>query len=132
MAYETKQKKTVEEIFEFHQGECFTAENIVTLLKQGGISVSSATVYRHLDSLVKSGKVAKIPTQSGIFLYQYNKCNSRPHQHCSLMCIECGKVIHMDCNELSKLSIHVKEKHNFSIDHFKTVIYGKCIDCETE
>ncbi|MBE6648398.1 MAG: transcriptional repressor [Ruminococcaceae bacterium] len=131
-AYETKQKKTVEMIFETHKGECFTAENIVALLKENGSSVSVATVYRHLDSLVKNGKVAKIPTQAGSFLYQYEQCDSCHDQHCSLMCIECGRVIHMDCDELLKLSEHVKEEHGFFIDHFKTVIYGKCISCESK
>jgi Fur family ferric uptake transcriptional regulator len=46
------------------------------------------------------------------------------------MCIDCGKVIHMDCDELLKLSAHVEEEHGFFIDHFKTVIYGKCAECK--
>jgi Fur family ferric uptake transcriptional regulator len=129
MKYETKHKKTVEEIFESHKGECFTAENLVTLLKESGNTVSVATVYRRLDSLVKDGKIAKIPTQTGSFLYQYEECDSCHDQHCSLMCISCGKVLHMDCDELLKLSRHVEDDHGFFIDHFKTVIYGKCSEC---
>lgn len=129
MKYETKHKKTIEDIFNNRKGECFTAEKLVSLLKENGSTVSVATLYRHLDALVKDGKIVKIPTQSGSFLYQSEKCDSCHEQHCSLMCIECGKVIHMDCNELSKLSDHVEEEHGFFIDHFKTVIYGKCAEC---
>jgi Fur family ferric uptake transcriptional regulator len=132
MKYATKQKKTVEDIFNSHKGECFTAEALVALLKETGNSVSTATVYRHLDALVKAGTVAKIPTQTGSFLYQYEKCDTCHDQHCSLMCIDCGKVIHMDCDELLKLSDHVEKEHGFFIDHFKTVIYGKCIDCKNK
>ncbi len=131
MGYETKHKKTIENIFDAHEGECFSAEKIVNLLKEKGSNVSVATVYRHLDSLVKSGKIAKIPTQSGSFIYQSEKCDSCFMQHCSLMCIDCGKVIHMDCDELSKLSEHIKEEHGFYIDHFKTVIYGQCALCKS-
>lgn len=129
MGYETKHKKTVEDIFNSHKGECFTAENIVNILKSEGNSVSVATVYRHLDSLVKKGKIAKIPTQTGSFLYQYESCTLCAHQHSSLMCTDCGRVIHMDCNQLSKLSKHVESNHGFHMDLYKTVIYGKCCDC---
>ncbi|MBO7254036.1 MAG: transcriptional repressor [Clostridia bacterium] len=130
MEYKTKHKKTIEDIFNSHKGECFNAEQITNLLKEEGSSVSIATVYRHLDFLVKSGKIAKIPTQTGSFLYQSEKCDSCSMQHCSLMCVNCGKIIHMDCDELSKLSSHVEEEHGFYIDHFKTVIYGQCIECK--
>jgi Fur family ferric uptake transcriptional regulator len=132
MGYETKHKKTVEDIFSSNKGECFTAENIVSILKEQGYSVGVATVYRQLDALVKKGKVAKIPTQSGSFLYQFEDCNRCIHQHSSLMCISCGKVIHMDCNELSKLSSHIKSHHVFQLDLYKTVLYGKCSECSEE
>ena len=130
MVYETKHKKTVEDIMRVHCGKCFTADNICSLLKEAGCSVSAATVYRRLDALVKEGVVSKIPAHNGGYLYQYIKCEAEDGEHCSLMCNACGKLIHLDCDELSKLSMHIKAEHNFTIDHFKMVIYGLCDECE--
>mgnify|MGYP002508489816 CR=1 FL=1 len=44
-------------------------------------------------------------------------------------CTKCGTLYHVDCSSLLQIGEHLKEHHNFIIDHTKTVFYGICEKC---
>jgi Fur family ferric uptake transcriptional regulator len=46
-----------------------------------------------------------------------------------LKCNVCGRLIHVECSELSKISLHIEEHHGFVLDPSKTVFYGICENC---
>jgi Fur family ferric uptake transcriptional regulator len=39
-------------------------------------------------------------------------------------------MIHLQCDYLDEMTAHLLEHHQFSMDKFKTVIYGLCTQCE--
>ena len=58
--------------------------------------------------------------------------DSRPAE-CTIrrrrQCEKCGKLIHLECDFVSELQVHVQSEHGFTIDPLRTVFYGVCKEC---
>ena len=98
------------------QGSHVTVNEICEYFKNQGISVGTTTVYRHLEKMVREGVVAKYVvdgTSSACFEYTgEKKQDSQPVcYHCK--CEKCGKLIHLQCEEVESLKQHMMEHHNF-------------------
>lgn len=52
------------------------------------------------------------------------------HHHLHLKCTICGKVIHLDCEQMREFTEHIKLYHGFSLSCDDTVLYGICQDCQ--
>ena len=109
-----------------------TAKDIILHLKEQGINIGTATVYRALEKFVSQGILKKmvIDERSGA-CYQYVD-NMHCSEHFHLKCIKCGKLIHLSCEFLATLENHIYNHHSFTVSSGKTVIYGTCIDCESK
>ena len=46
-----------------------------------------------------------------------------------MKCELCGRLIHLECDELEELGGHLKAEHGFVINPLRTVFYGLCTDC---
>ena len=131
MAYKTKQKSFVLECLKKHENESMSAEKLIEYLKEENISVGTATVYRHLNKLTEAGMVRKFITEdneSATYRYFDKKRGCESHFH--LVCNGCGKLIHLECENLSSVYEHILSDHNFKVDTVKTVFYGLCKKCE--
>jgi len=130
MAYKTKQKNFVLDCLKKHENESLTAEKIMEYLKDENISVGMATVYRHLGKLTEDGMIRKLPVsenESATYRYFDKKRGCESHFH--LLCNNCGKLIHLECENLTSVYSHILSDHNFKVDTVKTVFYGICEDC---
>ena len=65
------------------------AEEIYLSLRNEGMSVSRATVYRTIDVLVKNNLVRKLELGDGRARYEH-KMDMEHHDH--LICVQCGKI----------------------------------------
>ena len=65
------------------------AEEIYLAIRQSGLNVSRATVYRTIDVLVKNKMARKLELGDGRARYEH-KVNATHHDH--LICIQCGKI----------------------------------------
>lgn len=106
-----------------------SARDIINHLKEQGLSVGTATIYRTLDRLTEQGVIKKfvIDERSGA-CYQFvhgAECN----EHFHLKCIKCGALIHMDCEFIAEIEEHFFKEHGFTVSSGKTVIYGECARC---
>ncbi len=129
--YKTKQRDLILSFLESNVNQHFTAEEIYQQLHSIGNSVGKTTVYRHLVQLEKENKVRKyISDGDNGACYEYVSGESTHQEHFHLKCQDCGALIHLDCDYLNDLNNHVISRHNFKIDHTKTVLYGKCAKCE--
>ena len=129
--YKTKQKEKILNFLKENSDKHVTAAEIISFLNDTNESVGSATVYRYLDKLVSSSVVRKfyLDEKTGA-CYQYVENNEECHEHFHLKCVECGRLIHIDCSYMKSLNAHIFEHHGFKVDNSKTVLYGKCEDCE--
>ena len=131
MSYETKQSRLVNDFLKANNQKHFSAEEVYWALVSKGEKIGRTTVYRQLDKLCEKGNARKfIVGENEACCYQYN--DERCHNHYHLKCSACGKLIHTECNFLDKLSAHIFDDHQFTIDCSKTVLYGTCKACRKE
>ena len=123
--YNTKQRDEIVDFFNKHRGTCFTAKE---LIKNGGISVGEATVYRTLSRLTDQGILKRFTDGKTGASYQLNE-SEECASHFHLKCEKCQKIIHMDCEFMSDMKRHIEGSHDFFVDIGKAVIYGLCGDC---
>lgn len=128
--YKTKQKDFVLNCLKKHENENLTSENIINFLKEEGISIGNATVYRHLNNLIADRSIRRILAPDGVFVYRYFDKKRGCDDHYHLVCDNCGKLIHLKCDNLKKIYAHIEDEHGFFVDGIKTVFYGKCKDCQ--
>lgn len=126
--YATKQREIILNFLRENSAH-ITVADIILHLREQGISIGTATVYRTLEKFVNQGIVRKmtIDERSGA-CYQYVD-NKHCSEHFHLKCINCGKLIHLSCDFLTSLENHIYEHHSFTVSSGKTVIYGTCGDC---
>ena len=128
MTYNTRQKDIIEQFVRTKQGDFSIKELFAELLKRGE-DVSQTTVYRIIDSLVESGVLKKTVSADNQIRYQYLEACDH-YGHCYLKCNTCGKLEHVDCEDLCDLTEHIKRQHKFTVDEANIVINGTCGACK--
>jgi hypothetical protein len=81
-----------------------------------------------LESLVHDNRVMKFEAGASA-CYQYVEQPEKYRNHYHLICVACGRMIHLDCSEMDELKKHMLAEHQFVLDSFKTVLYGHCENC---
>ncbi|MBO4229360.1 MAG: transcriptional repressor [Clostridia bacterium] len=128
--YRTKQKTAVLSLLETHPSTHYSAEEIWMTLRQQGLSIGKATVYRALDQFVEKGLVRRFVSGQDKSCYQYmEETTSDASLHFHLRCSRCGKLYHVRCRQLSALGLHLLSRHGFTVDFAKTTLYGICASC---
>lgn len=131
-SYQTKQRDEVLRCIKSFGDGHFTAADVANRLLSEGSAVGRATVYRTIDRMAESGELRKYVvdgTTAACYQWAESPEESPCHEHFHLKCERCGRLIHVECDELSRIAMHMKEDHGFAIDHAKTVFYGRCEDC---
>ena len=131
--YNTAQRQAIIDCLS-EAGSHMTASAVRTALAEGGRKVSSATVYRQLEKLVLEGVVVKsqpIGEKSACFEL-LDKTACVPERCYHMKCLSCGKLIHLNCEEIDSLCAHMLAKHDFRLDMLSTVLFGTCEACAKE
>lgn len=126
--YNTKQRDDVLRVIDTFGSEHFTVSDVVKKLSEEENAIGQATVYRAILRLEKSGELRKY-TVDGTTAACYQRAEERCREHFHLKCESCGRLIHVECDELTKISSHISSHHGFEIDPSKTVFYGICENC---
>lgn len=126
--YKTRQRALVEQALRESAGRHITAEELTERLSRGGAAVGRTTVYRCLERLVEEGRAQKYTAVGESACYQYLNGDGYC-EHFHLKCTGCGRLIHIECEQLSALAEHIQAEHSFAVDKLKTVLYGLCGDC---
>ena len=127
--YKTKQLLEIEDFLKENANKHVTVNDIILFFKEQGKNIGKATVYRHLERMVSDGSVHKYMLDAGeSACFEYIE-DEDLHPVC---CEKCGKLIHLECTELSLIGDHLREEHGFDIDHARTVFYGTCNECRKE
>lgn len=126
--YKTNQKKELMDFLEEHSDRHFTVDEIVSGI--GGHGVAKSTVYRQISKLESEGIVRRFEVPgSNSFAFQFSGENDSCDCHFHLKCTKCGRLIHMECPQLTKVQQHIMDEHDFLIGSHRAVIYGECISC---
>ena len=129
--YQTKQMALLSAYLQDTPGRHLTVSEICEHFKNQGVQLGTTTVYRHLEAMVQEGVVAKYTvdgSSSACFEYLGHKaCHQPTCVHCK--CENCGKLIHLHCDELANVGQHLLGHHGFTVNPLRTVFYGVCEDC---
>ena len=133
MEYRTKQRKHLDGLIERLGDRHFTAEEAYERLKSENTAVGKATIYRYLERLVSEGRLKRFFTEEGACAcYQFIGGGEECARHFHLKCMDCGRIIHIECDYLKALDSHVYQHHGFTVDNTKTVLFGICGDCSAK
>lgn len=102
-----------------------SADTIYTNIHVQYPTMSLATVYKALKTLVDVGLVQEINVGEGNFRYDGN---SSPHPH--LQCLKCGKVDDFNGLDLDNLNSLAQENTDYKIVSNKVYFYGYCKNCQ--
>lgn len=101
-----------------------SAETIYLALQPAYPTMSLATVYKALKTLVKVNLIQEINVGEGSFRYDSNVV-SHPH----IQCINCGKVDDIEQITFTDLNEKVKSHTDYKVISNKVYFYGICKDC---
>lgn len=129
--YKTKQGGILLDYLIQRRGSHVTANEICEYFKAQGTPIGTATIYRHLETLVSDGLVNKYNIDNNSpACFEYiggENCGEEVCFH--YKCEKCGKLVHLHCEEFKDLCAHLDRHHNFLLDPMRTVFYGICAEC---
>jgi Fur family ferric uptake transcriptional regulator len=122
----TQQREQIADVVFATDGH-LSVEDIEEKLRDRGERIGKATIYRTLETLVKSGLVAEHDFGEGFKRYEHLFGQKGVRQH--LVCSECGKVKEIDDPELLRLQQRIARDQDFEPARYRLQMYGLCADC---
>ena len=108
-------------------GDHFEPEELAYRLRKKGSRISKATVYRTLPLLVKAGLIKEVI--HGEKHHHYEPIHGEK-QHDHLICLECGKIVEFEEEELREIERKICEKNRFRPQKIVVEIFGYCGKCQ--
>ena len=127
--YRTRAQEELLTYLKATPGQHHTAAELKEHFDRQETPIGTATIYRQLERFVQEGIVRKYvvgPGECACYAYEGDQA-CEPHFHCR--CDVCGKLIHLNCEELREIQAHLLEHHGFAWDAGRTVFYGVCDQC---
>lgn len=132
LKYKTRQHGLLLDYLKTVPGVHITASDVCSYFEENGATISKATIYRQLESLVDEGILNKYvldPNSPACFEYVDENSHAGPDVCFHCKCEKCGKLIHLHCDELKEIQNHLYNEHRFRMDPIRTVFYGLCDEC---
>lgn len=128
--YNTKSRKYILEFLEINSDTTVSASDIISYLKAKEIPINHTTVYRYLNKLTAEQKVIKLNGENGQkAVYQLTHRKKTCDEHIHTQCIQCGRLIHLDCGFMNELKSHLADGHGFTLKCKGSILYGVCKEC---
>lgn len=128
--YNTEQRKLLLSYLRKNSHREFSIDSLSRELEEiSGGKIGKSTVYRQVKELCQAGLLRRFRKEGKNVVYQYMEHGGDCRRHFHLKCTACGRLVHLECGDAQRLAEHIKEKHGFSLDLSKTVLYGLCSQC---
>ena len=128
--YATVSRKKILDFLKQSSERTVTAAEISAYLKEQDSEVNITTIYRYLDKLEREGTVMKYLAEKGSQAgYQYVELGHRCEEHLHLKCMECGRIIHLECAFMEEIAEHIRRDHGFLLQCKNSILYGTCREC---
>ena len=119
MAYQTKQGKALLDYLRNQGSRHVSVREIAQGLPE---PMGTATIYRQLEKLAERGLVQKYMNDGGPACFQYVGEKGEA----------CGTLIHLECQEMTRLLEHIDREHGFRTDLTRSAFYGVCAECRKQ
>ena len=87
-------------------------DEILVILKDNGVEVSRATLYRTIEILVKYHFIRKLDIGDGKIRYE-KKIGTHHHDH--MICVDTGDIIEFCNDEIEKIQNTIADQHGYEI-----------------
>ncbi len=124
--YKTKQREYILSFFQDNSNMFYAVKDIYNFLKNNKVNIGLTTIYRCIDVLLNENLLVEY-LDGKQKIYGYFTCSCSDHYH--LVCSSCGRVEHIECDEFSKISNHLKNEHAFYLDIKDNFLKGRCKKC---
>ena len=124
----TQQREQIADVVFATDGH-LSVEELEEKLRERGERIGKATIYRTLETLVKSGLVAEHDFGEGFKRYEHLFGQKPVRQH--LVCSECGSVKEIDDPELLRLQQRIARDQDFEPARYRLQMYGLCAGCRS-
>ena len=119
----TRQRQAV--LDELNRGQDHRdVEEIYFSMKERGLNISRATVYRTLELLVKYNLVRRLYLGEG--KYRFENREGKHHDH--IICLDCNKIMEFMNDQIELLQEEVAEEYGFTLIKHIFQLYGSCVD----
>ena len=104
-------------------------EDLLAEARKKDPRIGLTTVYRTLKLLTRCGLAVerKFNRQTSYF---ESIPQGKHHDH--LICLECGKIIEFENEDMEALQNGIAQRYRFKISHHRMELYGRCADCSQE
>ena len=109
--------------------EHFEAEQVLYLLRQRGLRVAKATVYRTLPLLVSCGILKQVRFDTKQAHYE-RSFGEGAHDH--MVCTRCGRIIEFAADEVTELRNRIAREHHFHVVSHRLQLSGLCWECSID
>lgn len=109
----------------FTREDHFSADDLLFHMRNEGIDVSRATLYRNLKLLATAGLLVEADFGHGHT--HYERAATAPHEH--LVCQKCGKVTEVSTSQFADAVKSVAALQGFKVNHHQLKIFGTCKAC---
>lgn len=120
----TRQRIAVQELLNELE-EFRSAQQLHDELRERGVKIGLATVYRNLQALADAGEVDTLRTAEGENVYR--KCSAGHHHH--LVCRECGHTVEIDAPLVERWAAELARRHGFHDITHELEVHGLCHNC---
>ncbi|MDO4897947.1 MAG: transcriptional repressor [Rothia sp. (in: high G+C Gram-positive bacteria)] len=124
----TKQRRTVAATLDTLD-DFITAQDLHQLMSSRGESVSLATTYRILQSMLGTGEVEALKTEGGEAIYR--RCETEHHHH-HILCRSCGAAVEFEVPELEEWAQKTAMQHGYTDISHVIEIVGLCSSCAAQ
>lgn len=107
------------EILEHSRQKHMSAEDVYRTLLTAGEDAGLATVYRVLTQFEAAGLVVRHNFDSGHSVFELNRGTHHDH----MVCMETGRVIEFESEEIEELQRRVAEEHGYVLEDHSLVLY---------
>ncbi|NAZ06386.1 MAG: hypothetical protein GU344_00235 [Thermocrinis sp.] len=105
----------------------FEIEDLVRWISSQNKNVASrSTIYRTVRLLQEFGAIREVIKLNNRTIYEF-VVGKQHHEH--LICVECGKIIEFNKEEIEQLQEKVCEEYDFTPINHRLEIFGICSDC---
>src|SRR5918993_1511043 len=122
----TQQREQIADVVFATDGH-LSVEDLEEKLRERGERIGKATIYRTLETLVKSGLVAEHDFGEGFKRYEHLFGQPPIREH--LVCTECGKVAAIHSPDILRVHQATAARHGFIPARYRLTIYGLCAEC---
>lgn len=104
-----------------------TADEVYEYIKDNGLNIGKATVYRILNRMVEENEILHLSMPIGPDRFD---ATVSEHQH--FECKVCKKIFDIDIPELSEIDSRLKSELGYSVENHNIIFEGICPECSAK